>query len=87
MIFGGYDEQGYSAVTTEIWSMERQVWIEGPYLPVQEAVFACGVPINRTHGIVFIERNLEYENCIDAYIYSVETFAWVSIKKCVIGTQ
>ena len=81
MIFGG-SFQDTSDVTTEIWSMERQVWIKGPYLPnkVQGAIFTCGVPVNRHHGLVFIERNL----CIDAYTYSVKTFAWSNIKHCVI---
>ena len=81
MIFGGIEDK--SDVTSEIWSMERQVWIKGPYLPnkVQGAIFTCGVPVNRHHGLVFIERNL----CIDAYTYSVESFAWSNIKQCVIG--
>ena len=69
------------SVTTEIWSMVRNKWIKGPYLPseAEDASYACGVPENRTHGIILAEN----KNCIDAYTYSVEIFAWVEIKQCV----
>ena len=42
-------------VKTQIWSIKRKVWINGPYLPIKTGCvdFASGVSINRTHGILF----------------------------------
>ena len=42
-------------VRTQIWSMKRKVWINGPYLPLKTGCVnsASGVSINRTHGILF----------------------------------
>ena len=44
-----------SSVKTQIWSIKRKVWINGPYLPIKTGCvdFASGVSINRTHGILF----------------------------------
>ena len=97
MIFGGQNRHekerhqcllvndNENKVTTEIWSIKRQVWIEGPYLPLKTGCveYACGVSINRTHGIIlYLQLNLPY--CIDAIIFTVEKFEWVAIKKCII---
>ena len=86
-------------VTTEFWSIKKQTLIKGPYLPLQKGCVlnACGVSINRTHGMIlyafsvndvpareqeqFAIRN---QSCIDAFIYSVATFEWVAIRKCFI---
>ena len=42
-------------VKTQIWSIKRKVWINGPYLPLKTGCVnsASGVSINRTHGILF----------------------------------
>ena len=81
-----------SSVKTQIWSIERKVWINGPYLPLKTGCvsYASGVSINRTHGIIFhvcqwsvLENDCD-QDCIDMFVYSVETFEWVLIKKCFI---
>ena len=82
-----------SSVKTQIWSIKRKVWINGgPYLPLETgcAPYASGVSINRTHGIIFhvcqwnvLENDCD-QDCIDMFVYSVETFEWVLIKKCFI---
>ena len=79
-------------MATEIWSIKRHVWIEGPYLPshLDGCVYhghSCGVSINRTHGILLYHQlNWQnYHKCIDAIIFSVETFEWVVIQKCIIN--
>ena len=82
-------------VKTQIWSIKRKVWINGPYLPLQAGCvdWASGVSINRTHGIlfhVFQWDNVESEerfidqHCIDVFVFSIETFEWVVIKKCIL---
>ena len=81
-----------SSVKTQIWSIERKVWINGPYLPLKTGCvsYASGVSINRTHGIIFHVNQLiilETDNdqdCIDMFVFSAETFEWVVIKKCFI---
>ena len=88
-------------VKTQIWSMKRKVWINGPYLPLKTGCVdsASGVSINRTHGILFhifqrwivgdqtipdnYNRYID-QDCIDLFVFSVETFEWVVIKKCFI---
>ena len=72
-------------VTTQIWSIKRQVWIKGPYLPLKTGCvdYACGVSINRTHGILFYQPPF-MQPCIDAITFSLDTFKWVDIKKCII---
>ena len=81
-------------VKTQIWSIKRKVWINGPYLPLQAGCvdFASGVSINRTHGILFhvfewnrleSEERLLDQHCIDVFVFSAETFEWVVIKKCI----
>ena len=78
-------------VKTQIWSIKRKVWINGPYLPKNPELagcvnFASGVSINRTHGILFhaYRRNMSESDCIDVFVFSAETFDWVVIKKCVL---
>ena len=75
-------------VKTQIWSIKRKVWINGPYLPLQAGCvdWASGVSINRTHGILFhaYRRNMSESDCIDVFVFSAETFDWVVIKKCVL---
>ena len=86
-------------VKTQIWSIKRKVWINGPYLPSEAGCvyFASGVSINRTHGILFhvFEWDMEwnrleseersiYQYCIDVFVFSAETFEWVVIKKCIL---
>ena len=41
-------------VTTDIFSIKRQVWIKGPFLPFTGGCvfYACGTALNRTHGII-----------------------------------
>ena len=82
-------------VKTQLWSIKRKVWINGPYLPLQAGCvdWASGISINRTHGILF--RVFEWDNienedrfidqhCIDVFVFSTETFEWVVIKKCIL---
>ena len=49
------DKNDKNKVKTQIWSIKRKVWINGPYLPIKTGCvdFASGVSINRTHGILF----------------------------------
>ena len=81
-------------VKTQMWSIKRKVWINGPYLPLEAGCvdFASGVSINRTHGILFhvfewnrleSEERLLDQHCIDVFVFSAETFEWVLIKKCI----
>ena len=100
MFFGGTNIQQdiymsnsqCSSFKTQIWSIKRKVWINGPNLPLKKgcASHASGVSINRTHGIIFhvcqwnvLENDCD-QDCIDMFVYSVETFEWVLIKKCFI---
>ena len=75
-----------------IWSMQRQLWLKGPYLPIKgpECIHnPTGFAINRTHGIVLTSpvyqssHSLQY-NCIEAYTFSFETFEWVQVERCLI---
>ena len=87
----------HNKVTTELWSIKRQTFFKGPYLPLQEGCVlnAGGVSINRTHGMVLYAFSINDEpsvpeellaarnqSCIDAFIYSTDTFEWVAIRKC-----
>ena len=84
----------HNKVTTQIWSIKRQVWIKGPYLPLKTGCVenACGVSINRTHGILFWawedviyhKLHVQLQQCIDAAIFSLDTFEWVVVKKCIM---
>ena len=65
------DKNDKNKVKTQIWSIKRKVWINGPYLPIKTGCvdFASGVSINRTHGILFhaYRRNMSESDCIDVF--------------------
>ena len=85
-------------VTSDIFSIKRQVWITGPFLPFTGGClsYACGASLNRTHGIILNiydskkglrtddDRLMRNESCLDGFIFSNQDFQWVSIKKCLI---
>ena len=55
-------------VTTEFWSIKKQTLIKGPYLPLQKGCVlnACGVSINRTHGMILYAFSADTSNLDDA---------------------
>ena len=88
------DDQGQQPYTI-IWSVKRQVWMKGPYLPIKgpECIHnPAGFAINRTHGVLlsspvypnYSSIHVWQHKCIEAYTYSFDTFAWVQIDRCLI---
>ena len=57
----------HNKVTTELWSIKRQTFFKGPYLPLQEGCVlnAGGVSINRTHGMVLYAFSINDEPSVD----------------------
>ena len=74
--------------STAIWSIRRQVWIKGPFLPIENScVFRpSGFSLNRTHGVIVnIPSSHEIlDQCLQAYTFSVPHFQWVDINSCLI---
>ena len=72
MVFGGFQSEtnvGISPrcssvnnkyynqrVTTEIWSIRKQVWIKGPFVPLDKGCIhgASGFAVNRTTGVILV---------------------------------
>ena len=88
------------AVTSEIFSIKRQVWIKGPLLPFTGGCVyhACGASINRTHGFILsifdskarlmnVNGPTRNETCLDGILFSMETFRWITFKKCLINLK
>ena len=89
-----------NAVTSENFSIKRQVWIKGPLLPFTGGCvyYACGASINRTHGLILsiFDSNIRLmnvngptrnESCLDGILFSMETFQWITFKKCLINLK
>ena len=76
--------------TTAIWSIERQVWIKGPFLPMENTCLEnpSGFSLNKTHGVILTIPTKEDDmlmNCVQAFTFSVELFKWTDINSCLIN--
>ena len=87
---------GGPSSSTAIWSIKKRIWIKGPYLP--DKLDKCflnptGFAINQTQiALLLVSQNvpdnefqlLSNSGCIEAYVFSFETMAWVYKNDCLI---
>ena len=82
-----------------MWHMEKQVWFEGPSLPIKTcSIEATAISLNKTDVLIFIGpfinsylKHVEGEEwindnggCIQLLHFSYNTFSWVSQHYCFI---
>ena len=106
MVFGGMDQlpsdnmvTNGCTLTTALWSIKRQRWIQGPDLPPK--ILGCssistGFALNKTNVMVLFWEDLytdmfsffgPKDACIDAYSFSFDTFQWNFVKKCLLTAE
>ena len=106
MVFGGMDQvpTGHwdtsgCTLTTALWSIKRQRWMQGHPLPPK--ILSCssistGFALNKTNVVVLFGTDLytdmftaygPEDKCIDAYTFSFDTFRWNYVKKCLLTAE
>ena len=100
MVFGGVkhinnvDTNGCT-LTTALWSIKRQRWIQGPVLPpkiIGCSAISTGFAFNKTNVVVLFGKELmtyklEDDVCMDAYTFSFDTLRWNDGKKCLLKAE
>ena len=81
-------EENEGKPSTAIWSISKQVWIKGPFLPIKNScVFhPSGFSLNRTHGVLLAipDSNHIVTQCLEAYTFSMQNFRWVDVDSCLV---
>ena len=93
----GADESTFTG--SAMWHMEKQVWFEGPSLPIKTcSIEATAISLNKTDVLIFIGpfinsylKHVEGEEwindnggCIQLLHFSYNTFSWISQHDCFI---
>ena len=68
---------------TLLWNKERQIYIEGPELPLPSKILGrgCTISLNRSH-VMILYMDIETK-CVNAWLYSFEEFKWNYVKHCI----
>ena len=94
-----YGAEEFTFTGSAMWHMEKQVWFEGPSLPIKTcSIEATAISLNKTDVLIFIGpfinsylKHVEGEEwindnggCIQLLHFSYNTFSWVSQHYCFI---